>query len=204
MKMIRPLFAAALALAALAPLPAFPAASIVNQQQVLCAPEVAGATNGARTVGGTGSQVPSGTLYSLNSQGCGLIAVGDVGYFLSQGFTPGPNLFSIQYAGVTSAASATSVQVGVLPKGALIMGVLLAETAGNAITGGVDIGTTSTGTNYASAVALGANAVVMVADSALTRIIVSSGNTLAEPVFVTCHTSCNNGSITITVLYSFM
>ena len=200
---LRRAFLAAAALLALAS-PAVPAASVVNQQQVLCSNDIPSAGSGPRTIGGTLSPVPSGTLYVLNGQGCAAVAVGDVGYFQSQGFTPGTNFFSIQYAGVTSAASATSVQVGVLPKGAVIMGVLLAETAGNAITGGVDIGTTSTGTNYASAVTLGANAVVTVLDSALTRIIVSTGNTLAEPVFVTCHTSCNSGSITITIFWSYM
>jgi hypothetical protein len=196
----------ALAAAALLPwsTPSFPAASTVNQQQVMCQGDVSGATTGTRTIGGTLSSVPSGTLYVLNGQGCALIAVGDVAYFLSQGFTAGPNLASIQFAGITSAASATTQQVGTLPKGAIIMTVLLAETAGNAITGGVDIGTTASGTNYASAVALGANAVVTVTDAALTRIVVSSGNTIAQPVFLTCHTSCNSGSITVTIFYAFM
>lgn len=197
-----------LALAAAALLPwsgqALAAASTVNQQQVLCQGDVSGATTGTRTIGGTLSAVPSGTIYVLSGQGCALIATGDVGYFLSQGFTAGANLFSIQFAGLTSAASATTVQVGTLPKGAIIQNVILAETAGASITGGVALGTTASGTNYVTAQALGANGLLVVADSALTRIIGSSGNTLAQPVFMTCVTSCNNGSVTVTILYSFM
>jgi hypothetical protein len=196
----------ALVAAALLPwsTPVFAAASTVNQQQVMCAPDVAANAIGARTVGGTTSQVPSGTVYVLNPQGCGLIATGDVGFFLSQGFTAGSNLFSIQYAGVTSASSATTTQVGTLPKGAVIVSVILAETAGAAITGGVDIGNAASGTQFVSAQALGANGLLVVADSALTRIVGTTGTTTQWPVYVTCHTSCNAGSITITILYSFM
>lgn len=205
MRFFRHLLAAALALSAFAPLPALPATSTVNQQQVMCQGDVSGATTGTRTIGGTLSAVPSGTIYVLNGQGCALIAIGDVAYFQSQGFTAGANLFSLQFAGITSAASATTQQIGTMPKGGVIIGILLAETAGNSITGGVDIGTTASGTNIVSAQALSANGLITVADSAIAlRIVGSSGSTVANPVYVTCHTSCNNGSITVTVFYSFM
>jgi hypothetical protein len=205
MKMNLRILALAVAAAALGwSSPGFTAASTVNQQATVCQGDVSGATTGTRTIGGTLSAVPSGTIYVLNGQGCALVAIGDVAYFLSQGYTQGSNLFSIQYAGVTSAASATTTQVGILPKGAVIMAVIMAETAGAAITGGVDIGKAASGTDFASAVALGANALITVADSALTRIVGTSGTTTQWPVYVTCHTSCNAGSITITILYSFM
>jgi len=197
-----------LALAAAVLLPssgAFAAASTPNQQQVMCQGDVSGATTGTRTIGGTLSAVPSGTIYVLSGQGCVLVKQQDIAYFLSQGFTPGPNLFSIQSTGaLTSAASATTVLIGTLPAGAFIQSVVLQEIAGAAITGGVDIGTTASGTDIASAVALGANALVTVADSALTRIFKDgSNNPVAKGINVTCHTSCNAGSVTITVLYSY-
>jgi hypothetical protein len=195
---------ASLAALALLPWSAQAATSTVTQQVIMCASDPGIGPPGARTIGGTLSAVPSGTVYVLNGQGCAAIAKGDVGYFQSQGFTPGSNLFTIQYAGVTSAASATTQLVGTLPAGAIIQNVILAETAGAAITGGVDIGTTASGTNYVSAQALGANGLLVVADSALTRIVGSSGNTTAQSVYVTCHTSCNAGSVTITILWSYM
>lgn len=195
---------AAIAAFALWQSPAQTAPSTPLQQQILCGPEVSGATTGSRTIGGTLSAVPSGTIYGLNGQGCALVKLQDVPYFQSQGYTTGANLFSIQSTGaVTSAASATSVQIGVLPAGAYISAIMLNEILGAAITGGVDIGTTSTGTDFASAVALGANALVMVADSALTRVVGVTGTPTAKPIFVTCHTSCNAGSVTVTVLYSY-
>lgn len=201
----RHLLPAALATAALLwAAPALAAASTPLQQQVMCASDPGVGAPGARTIGGTNSAVPSLTLYILNGQGCAAILLQDVAYFRSQGFTQGANLQSIQSTGaVTSASSATSVQIGTLPAGAMIVGVMLNEIAGAAITGGVDIGTTSTGTDIASAVALGANALVTVADSALTRLFGTTGTPVAKPVFVTCHTSCNAGSVTITILWSY-
>ncbi len=49
-------------------------------------PEVSGTLLGTRTLGGIGSAIPSGTLYTLNSTGFTLIDPLDVGYFLSQGW----------------------------------------------------------------------------------------------------------------------
>jgi hypothetical protein len=199
MKMIRSLVLGALALGALAS-PAFSAASTPLQQQWLCAPEASGAATGARRIVNPNTNA----AYALNGDGCGLFLRADVGYFLTQGFSVGPNLFSIQSTGaLTSAASATTVQIGTLPAGAYISAVMLNEIAGAAITGGVDLGTTASGTDYASAVAVGANALVMVADSALTRVVGVTGSPTAKPIFATCHTSCNAGSVTITVLYSY-
>lgn len=196
--------AAALFLAPLAPVPVFAAASTVNQQRLVCQGDVSGATTGTRTIGGTLSAVPSGTLYTLNGQGCALVAIGDLAYFLSQGFTPAAQTGMIQFAGLTSAASATSVQIGVLPQGAIIQTIFMAETAGAAITGGVAVGTTSSGTNIVTAQTLGANSATVLADTAVTKIITSSGTTIANPVFATCVTSCNAGSVTITIVYWFM
>src|SRR6267154_208514 len=79
--MIRRLLLAALACAALW------AAPVEAAQINMCSSDVAGGVQGPRTIGGTLSPVPSGTTYVLNGQGCALIALADVGYFQSQGFT---------------------------------------------------------------------------------------------------------------------
>lgn len=196
---IRSLILGALALGALAS-PAFSAASTPLQQQWLCAPEASGAATGARRVVNPNTNNAVG----LNGDGCGLFLRADVGYWLTQGFSTGPNLFSIQSTGaLTSAASATTVLIGTLPAGAFIQAIMLNEIAGAAITGGVDLGTTASGTDYVSAQAVAANAALIVKDAGITRFVSSSGSPIAQSIYATCHTSCNAGSVTITVLYSY-
>jgi hypothetical protein len=201
---IRRLLLAAAALAAVltAPLPALPAASTQTAHAVLCAPDAAGTSPGPRTVVNTSSTASPQPSYSLNGQGCALIASGDIGFFLSQGFTGGQNVFSLIQTGIT-ASTTSSTSTITLPASAVIYQIVLAETAGNAITGGVDIGDSGSATAYASAVALGANATVTVADSALTRLFANSGKPAADQILVACHTSCNSGSINITIIYGF-
>jgi hypothetical protein len=131
-----------------------------------------------------------------------LVASGDVGWALSQGFTYGPNTFTLIQTGITASTTASTSTI-TLPANAIIDFVVLAETAGHAITGGVDIGDSSSATTYASAVALGANATVTVADSALTRLNANSGAPASFQILVVCHTSCNSGSINITVGYKY-
>lgn len=194
---IRSLILGALALGALAT-PAFSAASTPLQQQWLCAPS---AQSGAKRLVNPNTNNVVGT----NGRGCGLFLLADVGYWLSQGYSVGPNLFSIQSTGaLTSAASATTVNIGTLPAGAYISAIMLNEIAGAAITGGVALGTAASGTQIVAAQALGANGLLMVADSAIVaRVFGTVGTPNAVSIFATCVTSCNAGSVTITVLYSF-
>jgi hypothetical protein len=77
------------------------------------------------------------------------------------------------------------------------------EGAGNAVTGGVDIGNGTSATAYASAVALGANALVSVADSALTRVYPATTPTVAEKILIACHTNCNSASFSVTIFYAY-
>ena len=193
------LFGLALALAPLAPItPANAAASTQTAHAWMCIP--------LASVGGAPQHVvvpnTTGNAYNLNSGGCALIASGDIGYFQSQGFTYGPNIFTLVQTGITASTTSTTSSI-VLPANAVIQSVVLAETTGNAITGGVDIGDSSGATTYASAVALGANATVVVADSALTRLNKNSGTPAAFQILVACHSSCNSGSINITIIYSY-
>jgi hypothetical protein len=106
----------------------------------------------------------SGGSYNLNAQGCAPISLAnsDAAYFQSQGYTPGPNLFSLIQQTITVSTTATTSTI-TLPANAYIAGIVLQETAGNAVTGGVDIGNATSATAYASAVTLGANALVAVA-----------------------------------------
>lgn len=166
----------------------------------LCAPRPVGAaTPGRVTNPGT-----SGGTYTLDSQGCGRISIAnsDAAYFLSQGYTPGPNLFSLVQQAITASTTAGTSTI-ILPANTFIVGVVLQETAGNAVTGGVDIGNATSATAYASAVALGANALVSVADSALTRVYPATTPTSAQKILTVCHTACNSASLNITIFYAY-
>ncbi len=197
--------AAALALALAQPFAITPASAAATSQithAYLCAPDVAGGVQGPRRVVNTSSTAATQPAYVLNSGGCALINGADIGFFLSQGFSYGPNIFTLQQSGITASTTATTSTI-TLPAYGYIVGIVLSETAGNAITGGVDIGDSGSATRFASAIALSANATVAIADSALTRLFVPSGVPTADQILVACHTSCNSGSINITILWSY-
>lgn len=206
MKQSRKLLLASVAAAplALAPAPietAFAAASTQAAHAYLCAP-VQTAGGQARHVVNTSSTASPQPSYNLNSAGCAVIASGDIGFFLAQGYYYGPNIFTLVQTAITATTTASTSTI-VLPASAVIQNIVLAETAGNAISGGVDIGDSGSATRFASAVTLGANGTVVVADSALTRVFANSGTPAADQILVACHTSCSSGSINITVLYSY-
>lgn len=179
--------------------PVHAAATAQTTHAVMCRPESAASASGPGVV--VNPAVGGGT-YTLNTAGCAVIAGADIGYFLSQGYYSGPSLFVLQQRAITATTTATTSTI-TLPAYGYIMAIVLSETAGNAITGGVDIGDAGSATRFASAVTLGANATVAVADSALTRLYVPSGVPTADQILVACHTACNSGSINITVIYSF-
>ena len=188
---------------ALAPLAAANAAATTQAAHAyLCAPIGVAQSPGGKRVVNTSSTASPQPSYVLNGNGCAVIASGDIGFFVSQGYVPGPNIFTAVQTGITATQTASTSTLN-LPAGAVIDMVVLAETAGNAITGGVDLGDSTSATEYASAVTLGANATVTIADSALTRLFANSGTPANDQILVKCHTACNSGSINITILYSY-
>lgn len=176
------------------------AATTQTLHAYLCQPRPVGASSGPQRVVNTSTT--AATAYTLNGAGCALFAVADVGFFLSQGFTYGPSTFVLTQTAIT-ATTTSSTSTITLPAYAYITAIILEETAGNAITGGVDIGDSGSATRYASAVALSANNILAVADSALTRVFANSGVPVADQVLVACHTACNSGSINISIQYTY-
>ena len=167
----------------------------------LCAPEQSNAANASRTIGGTSSAVPSGTIYVLNSKGCGLIAQGDTGYFVSQGYTQGS---PVQTATFTTGVltGTTSVQfLPSLPAGTVIRDIIVDNTTANAVTGGVDIGKTSGAADIVSALTCGASCLTFVADSALLLRVFSK--TAQQAVWITGHTAGNSANLTVTIVYEY-
>lgn len=201
MKMFRNLILAGLALALCATLSIHQAEA---KSLVLCRPDPAGTAAGPVRVTNPGT---SGGSYVLNAQGCAVIntANSDAAYFLSQGYTQGPNLFSLVQTGITASTTSTTSTI-TLPPGAMIVGIVINETAGNAITGGVNIGNATSATAYASAVTVGASALVAVADSALTRVYpatATAGAFTGAKVLIACASACNSGSLDVTIFYAF-
>ena len=172
---------------------------------VMCQGDVSGASTGSRTVGGTSSPVPSGSIYVLNSQGCAPIQAGDIGYFQSQGYIQGGVLQSLIFVVPVAATGTTSYLIGTLPASTYIRDVIVSNTdASHAVTGGIDIGTTSGGTDVVAAANLTVNtsSVAVVTDANLAKRVFST--TAGQALYATGHTSWNTPTtVTITVTYGY-
>jgi hypothetical protein len=172
---------------------------------VLCSPDIAGGIQGPRTIGGTNSLVPSGTVYALNSAGCGVIKAADTGWFLSQGYTQSGGLSVLQFVVPVAATGTTSYLVGTLPPSTYIRDVFVSNTdASHAVTGGIDIGSTSGGTDIVAAanLAVGTSSVNFVTDANLAKRVFSV--TAGQAVYATGHTSWNTPTtVTITITYGY-
>ena len=196
--MLKFLFAAVLALL---PSHAFAAASTQTLHAFLCAPEPAAGSAGPRFV--TNPTTGNGT--TLNSAGCGLFLNIDTAFFLAQGFTYGASVQVAQAIGVTGSGTASVATGIVLPAYAQIVSVVLEETAGNAVTGGLNISNAGGATGIASAAALGANGTVTLADSAINagRIYSPAGVPTATPVNLAAVTSWNSAVVNISIAYTY-
>ena len=175
---------------------------------VYCRPQGAGTGTQAGTIGGSiggsVSSVPSKTLYTMNSDGCMAIAQQDVGYFLSQGWFPGTNLFTLTQTAVT-ANQTTANGNNTLPAGAYITAIVIHNTTANAVTGGVNIGTAAAGAQVVSALAVGANALTWVPSaSILLPIFNSSGTPIAQTLFINAASAFNSASLNVTIFYSLV
>lgn len=162
----------------------------------MCAPDVAGGVQGPRTIGGTLSPVPSGTIYILNPQGCALVAQGDVGYFQSQGFTQASSQQTILFTtGV--ATGTTDFVIGSVPAGAYIQQLIFSNSVAAAVTGGVSIGTTANGVDVVAAQAVGASGLTFTTDALTLKRVFST--TVATPLHAAAVTAWNSANVTITV-----
>ena len=189
-------FAAGLALT---PELAFGAATTQTLHAFLCAPETAVGSAGPRFV----TNPTTGNGVQLNSAGCGVFLNADLGYWLSQGFTAGAATQVAQGIGITGSGTA-SVATGItLPAYAQIVSIVLEETAGNAVTGGLNISNAGGATGIASAAALAANATVTLADSAINagRIYSPAGVPTATTVNLAAVTSWNSAVVNISIVY---
>jgi hypothetical protein len=198
-RLIRRFFLAALLLLPFSPLP-LPQHEAKAAATVLCAPNpVEGAS--ARTIGGTLSPVPSGTIYTLNGQGCAVIAQADVGYFQSIGFTAGPP-FGPNILFTTGVwTGTTSMLAGTLPPSTYIQHFIFSNSTANAVTGGIAIGTTSGANDIVTAQTCGANCLVYPLDSSLSKRIFSP--TVPQQIWITPVTAGNNANVTVSIISGY-
>src|SRR5579864_1712025 len=142
MKMTKYLLIGALACVALAQASVQPAHA--DARIVVCAPTESGKAEGQRRLVNPNTS----TAYVLNGQGCAAVSSADYGWFLSQGFTPGANLFSVSKTGIT-AQDFTSLT---LPPGAYLQGVIIRNTTSTNATQ-IKLGTTAGGTDISTGIA---------------------------------------------------
>jgi len=186
-----------LAVAAALAFAAAPQPSHASYGSFLCAPNPAEGAVGPRRI----TNPATSNSYPLNSSGCAFIANADVAYAMSQGFSGGWNVWTASQVGIT--ANTTSQNSLILPAGAYIHNIIIGETAGNAVSGGVDIGTAASGAQIASAIAVAGNALVGIPDASLLKRTFGTGSAPAQQqIFFACHTACNSASLNVTVIYS--
>lgn len=136
----------------------------------------------------------AGTRYTLNNIGCARIASGDVAEATSQGFIVQPQIF----AAVATLSAAGTLQ---LPAGAYIDRIIIQETSGASITGGLKIGTASGGTQVGTGLVCGSGCLVWVPDVSLsTRIF---ANTAPQTLFIDAVSSWNSARANVTIMYGF-
>jgi hypothetical protein len=133
--------------------------------------------------------------YTTDGRGCGLIANADIGYFSSQGWYQDPRTLNGNQI-------VANTNIGNLPANAYIDAIIVQETSAAAVTGGLDIGTATGGTQIVSALTCGASCLVSVADTAILKRVFSS--TAPTAVWVTAHTNFTSApAINVTIHYSF-
>jgi hypothetical protein len=196
------LLASAIALAPMAPIDVQAAASTQVTHVYLCAPEPSVGTAGPRRVVNTSSTASPQPAYQLNGLGCALFANPDVGFFLSQGFFISPAETVIQQNAITANTTGTTSTL-VIPPYAFVKYIVIEETGGGSITGGLNVGDSGSATRFTSATAVSANLNVVVVPTNLT----GSSNTgipTADTILVAAQTGFAGGaSLNVSVILGY-
>ena len=200
--MLKFLLAASALLSALAPIPAQAAASLQVTHAFICSPEVSVGTAGPRLITNTSSTASPQPSYQTNSQGCALVATPDVGFFLSQGYTFGVNEgVQIQNA-ITANTTGTTSTISV-PAYGFIKYIVIEETAGGSITGGLNVGDSGSATRFSSATAVAANSNTVIVPTNLTG-SANTGVPAQDTILVAAVTGFAGGaSLNVTVIFGY-
>jgi hypothetical protein len=135
------------------------------------------------------------TAYTTDARNCALIANADLGWFASQGWQADPRTLNGNQI-------IANTNIGNLPPNAYIDSIIVQETSAAAVTGGLDIGTATGGTQIVSALTCAASCLTYVTDAAILKRVFSS--TAPTAVWVTAHTNFTSApAINVTIHYSF-
>jgi hypothetical protein len=194
--------AGVMAIAPLAPIPANAAASLQVTHAFMCSPEVSVGTAGPRLIVNTSSSATPQPSYQTNSQGCALIASADVGFFLSQGYTFGTNE-GVQIQNAITANTTGTTSTIIVPPYGFIKYIVIEETAGGSITGGLNIGDSGSATRFTSATAVAANSNTVIVPTNLTG-SANTGVPASDTVLVAAVTAFAGGaSLNVTVIFGY-
>lgn len=175
--------------------PLFPPTPAQSASVVLCAPELAVGAAGPRRM--TNPNTGGGT-YTTNGQGCAAVAAGDVGYFLSQGFTGGQGIGQIAANGIT----ANNFGSLVLPAFSIIRDIVIQNTTTNAVGGNVQFGTTSGASDVAFSIVCASSCLTFVSDGGLLKRVFSAAQTIAVSTPPAANGGSFNGaSLNVTIVY---
>ncbi len=179
------LFAILFLLAAL-----WPAAPAEAAQVAVCRGAAAGTAPGP----GRWTAPASGTTYTIDPVGCTFVNFADVADALATGFTRRSQLFA---AIVRLSAAGTLV----LPAGVYIDRIVIQEDSGSSVTGGLKVGTSSGGTQVASALICASSCLTWVADASISTRIFAS--TAPQTLFIDAVSSWNSARVITTVVYGY-
>jgi hypothetical protein len=107
----------------------------------------------------------------------------------------------LQQNAITANQTSTTSTL-ILPPYAFVKYIVVEETAGNAVTGGVNVGDSGSATRFLSGTAVGANANVVVVPTNLTG-SANTGVPATDQVLVVAATSFNSASLNVTVIYGY-
>lgn len=149
----------------------------------------------AKAAGPGPIRAASGTTYTANNRGCALVSFTDAPSFLAQGFTYDPPVIIINQMSATR-----TVQ---LPAGATIRQIVVQETSGGAVTGGLKIGTTANGGDVATGLTCAGNCVLTVLDSSILKKSFSS--TASQNLIFDTNTGsyASGPRINVTIFYRY-
>lgn len=134
---------------------------------------------------GTRSTGPAGAAGSTGSTG----ATGAAGAQGIQGATGAADTT----ASIITALAVTGNTTVSIPAGNIIQDLVIQNTTGNAVTGGIKIGTTNGGTDVVLALAVGANSLQTVLDAALLKRVFSMSG--ATTLYIQTVTLWNSSSL---------
>lgn len=100
---------------------------------------------------------------------------------------------------ITASAVAANGILAVLPPNAVLHSIDILNTTGDAVTGGINIGTTAGASDVVSALAVGANGQITVPPASLLKQYISA--TLVQPIYISAVTGWNSAVLNIRVRY---